>query len=144
MGPHFINFKLKQSTLYKSTKTMALSKRFQDIEPFPILSSVGIIIGLVLLFIYRPLRLQQEPVSVYTYSDIYYLTSDSLTSETGNVNYHARYQLLVDSLSSLTALDCYRQGEHTCIDDDHISCDTACICDGLNCDQPQFATPCSK
>ncbi len=118
---------------------MTVSKRIREIEPFPILSAVGGIIALGVLFVHNPFALKEKPVIIYTYSDIYYLTADSLTSETGKVSLHAPYQVLKDSLASLTALDCYRQGSHTCTDDStHTTCDTACICDGFNCSQSKY------
>jgi len=119
---------------------MTVSNRIRNIEPFPMLSAVGIIFVLVVLFVHNPFTLKEKPVIIYTYSDIYYLTSDSLTSETGKVSLHAPSQVLKDSLATLTVQDVEKCGTHTCIDSTHTTCDTACICDGLNCSQSKYET----
>lgn len=118
---------------------MTVSKRIRNIEPFPMLSAVGIIIALVVLFVRNPFTLKEKPVIIYTYSDIYYLTKDSLTAESGKIHFHDDYQILKDSLTSLTAIDAQRCGFHTCTDDStHTTCDSTCICDSFNCSQSKY------
>ena len=115
-------------------------KRINEAEPFPMLTATLIVLVLALAFIYKPEVGKNNPTTVYTYSDIYYLTPDSLTSETGNVSYHGTPQAMKDSLEVLTARDVNRFGAHYCADSTHYECDTLCSCDGFNCEQSEYET----
>ncbi len=117
---------------------MTLSKRINEAEPFPVLTSALIVLIFVFAFIYKPQVGEKNPIVVYTYSDIYYLTPDSLTSETGNVSYHGTPQAMRDSLEVLTSRDVQRFGAHHCTDSTHNSCDSTCFCDGFNCEQSEY------